>query len=68
MGLSITRRVGESVLMICKEIGPIKVTVTGRGQNPSHIKISIEAPNNVSIFREELLQRERRTDSHDDEE
>jgi carbon storage regulator CsrA len=68
MGLSITRRVGESVLMICKEIGPIKVTITGRGQNPNHIKISIEAPNNVSIFREELLQRERRTDSHDDEE
>jgi sRNA-binding carbon storage regulator CsrA len=68
MGLSITRKFGESFLLICREIGPIKVTVRGRGDNPSHIRLSIEAPQNVNILREELLDRERRTDSHDNDE
>ena len=67
MGLSLTRRIGESLLLVCKEIGPIKVTIKGRGQNPNHIKLSIEAPQNVNIIREELLDRERRTDSHDND-
>jgi sRNA-binding carbon storage regulator CsrA len=65
MGLALTRRIGESVLLVCREIGPIKVTITGRGQNPNHIKINIEAPQNVNIIREELLDKERRKDSHD---
>lgn len=68
MGLSLTRRVGESILLICKEIGPIKFTVTSVGNSPNHIRLSIEAPQNVNIYREELLQRERRTDSHDNDE
>jgi sRNA-binding carbon storage regulator CsrA len=66
MGLALTRKVGESLLLLCKEIGPIKITITGHGKTPSHIKVHIEAPQNVDIFREELLtsRSERGTDSH----
>jgi carbon storage regulator CsrA len=55
MGLALTRKVGESLLLLCKEIGPIKITIVGHGKTPSHIKVHIEAPQNVDIFREELL-------------
>ena len=67
MGLALTRRVGESLLLLCKEIGPIKITIVGLGKTPGHIKVHIEAPQNVDIFREELLttRSERGTDSHD---
>jgi len=66
MGLALTRKVGESLLLLCKEIGPIKITITGHGRTVSHIKVHIEAPKNVDIFREELLtsRSERGTDSH----
>jgi carbon storage regulator CsrA len=66
MALTLTRRIGESLILVCKEIGPIKVTIKGRG-NHNLIKVSIEAPNNVRIFREELIsghQEERRTEPH----
>jgi sRNA-binding carbon storage regulator CsrA len=64
MGLVITRRPGEAFLMICSEIGPIKITVTSRDPRSNYIKLNIEAPQNVAIYREELLSQERRMEPH----
>jgi carbon storage regulator CsrA len=67
MGLSLTRRLGEAIIMIGKDIGPIKITILGHGTTVNHIKVNIEAPQNIDIFREELLttRTERRKDSHE---
>lgn len=47
-GLVLTRRIGE-VVWIGKNI---KITITGRRDN--HIRLRIEAPDEISIDREEL--------------
>lgn len=63
MGLVITRRIGESFLMICPEIGPIKISI--RSKDVNSVKLNIEAPQNVSIYREELLSQERRMEPNE---
>jgi carbon storage regulator CsrA len=68
MGLALTRRLGESIVLICDKIAPIKITIAGYGKTHGHIKVYVEAPQNVDIFREEILttrSKERGTDSHD---
>ena len=51
MALVLTRKVGESIM-----IGD-EVTVTLVGIQGNQAKLSFNAPNDISIFREELLDR-----------
>ncbi|MEX9839945.1 carbon storage regulator CsrA [Providencia rettgeri] len=49
--LILTRRVGETL-----NIGDdVKITILGR--NGNQVRISIEAPKNVGVYREEIYQR-----------
>lgn len=49
--LILTRRVGET-LMIGDDV---KITILGR--NGNQVRIGIEAPKNVGVYREEIYQR-----------
>lgn len=52
--LTLTRREGETVVLLTEGLAPIRIRlsrITGRNQ----ASISIDAPSNVSIYREELL-------------
>ncbi len=55
--LTLSRREGETLVLLTQGLEPIRIKlsrITGHNQ----ARISIEAPGNVSIYREELLPRD----------
>ena len=60
--LILTRRVGESVKI--KE----NITVTVLGMKGNQVRLGIDAPKSVSVFREEIYERIQKEQSGDEEE
>lgn len=63
--LALTRRFNESVILHHPAIGLIRVMIMSR-DNRGAVRIGIEAPKSVSIMREELLERVKIRNRHQD--